>query len=618
VPRPSVASPIRPGASPTRAEVPTAGAPDQSAPPAATATPIVAATTGAATVAATPAGKPTAEPTAVSVSTGAIPVSLGTSRFAVVLLGYGGPNHDGPYLTDSIVVVVVDPVAKTLTLLSVPRDSWVPLSFDGAVDTFNKINTAYAFAKDPSLYPSRLARYSGDTGPGTFAAATISRVTGIPISYYLGLDFDGFRAMIDTVGGIDVNVPDSFTSSYPANDDPSVDASWITVSFTAGPEHMNGERAIEFARAREVIDNPDEASDFARSRRQRIIMEAFKDRLLQPGGLIHLPQLLGIAASHVDTNYSLPGYRQLAQLILDWKDVKIYQTAISATNYLQEATGPDGAYALVPSNASLSWAPVRAFGRRLWNDPELGVEMSRTRVVVVNASGEGGLANRVSAELSDLGYAVGSPGTAPVQASSELIDQTGGKAPRLLDQLAQDTGLSSIGVSSGAPADAPEVSLVLGTDAVDLALKVPTDVNAPASVLVGPSAPDAGPTPPAALDVISPAPRRVRLTPTPVPIATPTQAPIPTPAPRATAIPVPGQPNLVVVPQLVGLPAAEAQQVINESGLMTTYVNYQTIDQVADHRFFLSIPVGHVLSQQPPPGTRVTRDTKIAIAIRKS
>src|SRR5205823_4319523 len=174
------------------------------------------------------------------------------------------------------------------TLVSIPRDSWVPLLFDGRQAVYEKVNTAYAFAKDPSLYPSRLDKYAGDQGAGTFAMDTIARLLGVPIRYYLGLDFAGFRQMINAVGGVDVAVPASFTSRYPTNDNPAVDPSWTVVRFNRGQQHLTGERAIEYARAREVIDNVDEASDFARSQRQRRIIEAFKARLFQPGGIIHL------------------------------------------------------------------------------------------------------------------------------------------------------------------------------------------------------------------------------------------------------------------------------------------------------------------------------------------
>ncbi len=407
-------------------------------------------------------------------------------RYAFLLMGYGGAGHDGAYLTDSLMVVIVDPEGRSLVLLSLPRDSWVPLLFDGRTAVYNKINTAYAFAQDPTLYPERLARYTGRQGPGTFAADTVSRILGIPVSYYLGLDFAGFRQMIDTIGGIDVDVPASFTARYPANDDPSIDPSWTVVRFTKGMQHLNGERAIQFARARETLDNVDEGSDFARSRRQRLIMEAFKRRLFEPGGLIHLPQLIGIAASHVDTNYAIPDVARLTQLVLSWQDVKIYQAALTEQNYLAEATGPDGAFVLVPSSPSHTWGQVRAFARHLWQDPARAVAMAQTRVVVENDTGVAGSATRLSEVLADLGYVVGSPTTGSRHEQTRLVDRTNHQAGAPLAQLlAKDLGMADLAVTTDLPGEEDEVVLQLGVDGLAILENLPRDDQVAPSGVVG-------------------------------------------------------------------------------------------------------------------------------------
>jgi LCP family protein required for cell wall assembly len=404
-------------------------------------------------------------------------------RYAFLLLGYGGGGHDGAYLTDSMMVVIVDPTKKTLTMLSLPRDSWVPMSFDGKSQIYNKVNTAYAFAMDSSLYSNRLDRYKGNQGPGTFAAETVSQLLGIPIRYYVGLDFEGFRQMIDAVGGIDVDVPDSFSASYPINDDPSINPGWTVVRFAKGREHMNGERAIEFARAREAIDNPSEGSDFARSRRQRIIIQAFKASLFAPDGLIHLPQLLGIGSKHVDTNYGFPDLAQLSQLVLDWKDVTFYQTALTTANYLEDATGPEGTYIAVPNSPDHSWGQIRAFARRLWNDPPAGVAMPSTVVRVTNNSGRPDLANRVTAALLGMGYNVGQPVSGPRQLQTRLIDRTDGSASDVTRQIGQDLGLGELSVAKGAVTDGNVLELDLGADAANLSVSIPADTSAPASVV---------------------------------------------------------------------------------------------------------------------------------------
>src|SRR5262249_29467236 len=134
---------------PAATDTPPASTPSvqRRSPPTATA---LAATTLAPTLIPTPRLAPS--PTAVD------------QRYAFLLLGYGGGGHDGTYLTDSMMVLIVDPARKTLTMLSLPRDAWVPMSFDGKTQIYNKVNTAYAFAMNSSFYPNRLDRYKGNQG----------------------------------------------------------------------------------------------------------------------------------------------------------------------------------------------------------------------------------------------------------------------------------------------------------------------------------------------------------------------------------------------------------------------------------------------------------------------
>jgi LCP family protein required for cell wall assembly len=333
-----------------------------------------------------------------------------------------------------------------------------------------------------------------------FAADTVSRLLGVPVRYYMGIDFAGFRDMINTVGGVDVDVPASFSAHYPANDDSSIDASWITVRFTKGPEHMTGERAIEFARARETIDNVDEGTDFARSRRQRLIIEAFKNRLLQPGGLIHLPQLAGLASTHVDTNYSVPDLAGLSQLALDWKNVHIYQTALTDLNYLEDATGPDGTYAVVPRSTTHTWAQIAGLMQKIWADPATGVAIAQTHLVVENDTGVAGAASRASAILAGLGYQVDPPVSGTVRTASRLLDPSGQQlALPLVPGLKKDLGLRSLDlVDDTVDSTAPFV-LQLGSDDLNaIPTVVPSDGSSPTSAVgiekFGVWAPDTGVT----------------------------------------------------------------------------------------------------------------------------
>ncbi|HEX9016131.1 MAG TPA: LCP family protein, partial [Chloroflexota bacterium] len=405
-----------------------------------------------------------------------------TDRINILLIGVGGPTHpgEGKDLADAIMVLSLKPSTRQAALISIPRDLWVPISFDGKTSIYNKANTAYAFARDSSLYKDRLPRYAGKQGAGTLSSDTLARLLGVPISYYLALDFEGFRQAINIVGGIDIDVPDGFTAQYPANDDPSIDPDWMYVKFTKGMQHMNGERAIEYARAREVIDNYSEGSDFARSRRQRLIIEAFKTRLFQPEGLLHIPQLLGVAAGHVDTNYSVPSAAQLAQLAADWRNVRFYQAALTNQNYLVSATGPQGTYILVPDTQGNSWADIQALCKRLWKDPETGTAMANTQIVVENDTGVAGVATKLGAVLSRMGYQIGTPTSGAVRRGSRVLDGTGGDSAALVKQLESDLKFS--------PAEASEdtgkavITIQLGSDDIALAdIKVAVDTTAPTS-----------------------------------------------------------------------------------------------------------------------------------------
>jgi len=464
------------------------------------------------------------------------------SGFAVLLLGYGGGGHDGALLTDAMMVAIADPDRKTVALLSLPRDIWAPALFDGRQPVYGKLNTVYAYAMDPHLYPQRLARYQGQRGAGTLARDTVARLLGIPIDSYLALDFAGFRALIDAVGGIDVVVPATFAAQYPRDDDPQIDPGWKVVRFTAGPEHMNGERALQFTRARLVIDGSGEGNDFARAHRQRLVLTALKNWLLQPAGAVHLPEVLAIARQHSDTDYPLPAAGDLARLAVAWGDVRIHQATLSPGNYLREATGPDDAYVVVPRAPDASWATIRAFARRLWADPALGQAMSETTVVVVNRTGELGLAGRVCDRLGALGYAVADPASDAVRARTVLRDRTGGRAGPLLEALARDLGLQAPEVVVEPAQQAPQVVLEVGEDALgQIVTDAPTvDAEAPSSGVgvrvFGQWVP--GEHAAAATDV--PPARTPTATSTAKPLATATSAPSPargTPQPTYTPAP---------------------------------------------------------------------------------
>jgi polyisoprenyl-teichoic acid--peptidoglycan teichoic acid transferase len=186
------------------------------------------------------------------------------------------PGQSGASRADTMILVAIDPDRPYVGMLSIPRDLWITLP-DGRQ---NRINTAYFFAE---------AAAPG-TGPQAAMAAVESNF-GIPIDHYLTVDFTGFVRIIDSLGGVTVNVERRIVD----NEYPTDDFGTQVVVFEPGVQHMDGERALQYARTRHS------SSDFDRARRQQAILAAFGRRLLQPDAWLRLPALYVAVVSSVDT-----------------------------------------------------------------------------------------------------------------------------------------------------------------------------------------------------------------------------------------------------------------------------------------------------------------------------
>ncbi len=206
-------------------------------------------------------------------------------RTNVVFLGVGGEEHAGGDLTDSIIVFSYDHANYSVTLIPIPRDIWVP-------SLQAKINTAYHYGNE---------RREG--GGRDLMKSSVSEVIGQPIAYVVVLDFHGFETMIDTVGGIDVDVAQSFDDYlYPiaGKEDAEPESErYEHLHFDKGMTHMNGETALKFARSRHA--EGDEGTDFARSKRQEKVIIAFKDKLLSSKTLLNITTLQNLVTSVSDS-----------------------------------------------------------------------------------------------------------------------------------------------------------------------------------------------------------------------------------------------------------------------------------------------------------------------------
>ncbi|HEX7735818.1 MAG TPA: LCP family protein [Ktedonobacteraceae bacterium] len=276
----------------------------------------------------------------------------GSDRVNFLIMGYGGSGHDGSFLTDSMVIISLLPQSHHTTLVSIPRDLWVQNPANSG--NYTKLNAVYPVAAG--------ATNTNPVAGGDATAAKISKITGLQINYWMTINFTGFKDFINAIGGVDVNVPDSFNACYPKNDDAAVDAGWLKIQFNKGVQHMDGATAIEYARAREPVEvcssarsiNQAELSDFGRSRRQQLIMQAALLKLKQ---WQTWPQLFNAMDTLKHTLYANLSLADLSQFALKMNLSDAHRVGLSNQNVLEDATASDGQYILQPVNGDWNQIP---------------------------------------------------------------------------------------------------------------------------------------------------------------------------------------------------------------------------------------------------------------------
>ena len=190
---------------------------------------------------------------------------MGSERVNVAMYGYGGPEHQGgTYLADSIIILSIDPHTDTTTMIPIPRDLWIQGLPE--IPKNAKINEAFA---------NGFVR-GGVAEAGRAATEVLSRVTGLKIEHWMAIDFTGFKAMVDTVGGVTIDNPTAF--SYTWSEEQFHSKIWDAGSFPAGIITLDGDAALSYSRSR-YNSVPAEASDFARSVRQQRVLAALRAKL---------------------------------------------------------------------------------------------------------------------------------------------------------------------------------------------------------------------------------------------------------------------------------------------------------------------------------------------------
>jgi LCP family protein required for cell wall assembly len=285
-------------------------------------------------------------------------------------------------------VVSLDFATNKVTMISIPRDLWVQVPTSGNSGSYWKINAAYELGMDQKNYPNKLPQFTGADGAGNEAKYVVSQVIGQPIDYYVAMDFTAFQKVVDAVGGVTVNVPDTFTDySYPNGDqntsgadcDASTPAApdqsgcrYLTVHFNAGLQAMNGQTALEYARSRHAAGS--EGSDFARSRRQQQIVTAVEKKAMENGLLPNILSIMNAVQGHVFTDLSLAEVKDLSDYIagVNLDNATHGQLTDAGDSLLVSGYSKDGQWILEPTAGMDDFDQVHTYIYDLLNGIEYG------------------------------------------------------------------------------------------------------------------------------------------------------------------------------------------------------------------------------------------------------
>lgn len=295
-----------------------------------------------------------------------------SGRFTNILFAGLDTRESGGLLnTDSIIIASYDYKNNNIILLSIPRDFHVEVGENA--NWFSRIN---------SIYSSNEQKEEG-TGMKELTK-TVEKIIGEEIQYYAVVDFNAFTEIIDAVGGININVENSFTDyMYPKGVD------YQTVSFKAGPQTMDGETALIYSRSRHSSHN-NEGSDFSRAKRQQKVIIAIKDKLLSSDSLTNPKTLTGILAS-ISGNLKISDFTitdieaafKLADKYEEEKG-KTYSFVLdpSIGNWLlvEKKSLESGAYAIGPKAGLGKYENIQDFLKMVVDNPQLYAENAKIMV----------------------------------------------------------------------------------------------------------------------------------------------------------------------------------------------------------------------------------------------
>lgn len=374
----------------------------------------------------------------------------GNSRVTILLMGLDyrdWESGDIPH-SDTMMLLTIDPLSRTAGMLSIPRDMWVNIpGYD-----YSKINNAYRFGE--------LDQVPGG-GPG-LAMKTVEEFLGVPIQYYVQVDFYAFVKMIDEIGGVKIDVPYEITIEAIGSDRKEV-------NLEPGRVTLGGDLTLAYARVRKGAGD-----DFGRAERQQQVIMGIRDRILDfdqlPSLIAKAPALYNELSSGVHTNLTLEQIIQLAWLMPQIEKKNIISRVIG-TDCVEFGTSPDGLDILrpIPDKVRLVRDEVFTTGgpvgpAAVAEDPAELMRAEAARVSLQNGTMVPGLAGKTSELLKPDGLNVIEETNADGIYEFTTIFVYGPK-PYTVQYLIQKMGLENVRVVNRYdPNAAFDIAVALGND----------------------------------------------------------------------------------------------------------------------------------------------------------
>lgn len=388
-------------------------------------------------------------------------------RVNIMLIAIGGEGHKGENLADTVMVASVRPhtgQASEVALLSIPRDLYVQVPGE---EYFSKINAVHAYGEAKEV----------DGGPDVLRTK-VEDITGLPIHYYVRLDFTAFKHIVDAVGGLTITIDRSFFDY------------WHKIDFQAGTEKMNGDRALAHVRAR-YIEGP-EGGDFKRAERQQKVLLALQDKVFSVQTAFDFSavnSILNSLSDNIRTDMHLWEMKRFYELARSVDGSQVHSTVLTTGPHGVLEGGTEilgGTPASVLRPRTGDYSEIRTLALNIFDTPGTG-NTSEVKEVpeespeseetapepaekptfeIRNGTNITGLAARFQEQLTKEGYEVLAIGNAKNRATAKTTAfALDGAYADSATALAENLGIQAdSGLPSEEPATEANILIILGAD----------------------------------------------------------------------------------------------------------------------------------------------------------